>query len=148
MTEERHTTQDSGALRGGGPRPVAIMRTESGLIAALAMLGTIAIDPGLWWFPLAMFLLFDLSILGYLRSTALGAFWYNAVHTYVWSAVLGAVAIVLSLSSPAAATWVALIALAWAFHVGVDRMLGYGLKLPDAFTHTHLGTIGNTRRAS
>ncbi|TDB99096.1 DUF4260 family protein [Actinomadura sp. 7K534] len=29
-----------------------------------------------------------------------------------------------------------------AFHVGVDRALGYGLKLPDSFRHTHLGEIG------
>lgn len=30
----------------------------------------------------------------------------------------------------------------WAFHVGVDRALGYGLKFRDRFTHTHLGEIG------
>ena len=27
-------------------------------------------------------------------------------------------------------------------HSGMDRMEGYGLKLPDAFQHTHLGRIG------
>jgi len=27
-------------------------------------------------------------------------------------------------------------------HSSMDRMLGYGLKYPDAFTHTHLGWIG------
>ena len=30
----------------------------------------------------------------------------------------------------------------WAAHIGVDRALGYGLKEPDAFKHTHLGWIG------
>jgi hypothetical protein len=34
------------------------------------------------------------------------------------------------------------LACAWAFHVGVDRALGYGLKLPDSFRSTHLGRIG------
>jgi hypothetical protein len=27
-------------------------------------------------------------------------------------------------------------------HSSLDRALGYGLKYPDAFQHTHLGTIG------
>lgn len=120
----------------------AVQRIESALIAVLAMTGTIVIAPGLWWFPLALFLVFDLSMAGYLRSPASGAAWYNAVHTYTWPAALGVVALLANAVAPAEATWLALVALAWAFHVGVDRMLGYGLKLPDAFTHTHLGTIG------
>ncbi|MFN8321969.1 MAG: DUF4260 family protein [Chitinophagales bacterium] len=27
-------------------------------------------------------------------------------------------------------------------HSSFDRMLGYGLKMPDNFKHTHLGLIG------
>jgi hypothetical protein len=27
----------------------------------------------------------------------------------------------------------------------MDRLFGYGLKYPDAFTHTHLGTVGRSR---
>jgi hypothetical protein len=27
----------------------------------------------------------------------------------------------------------------------MDRLFGYGLKYPDAFTHTHLGTIGKSK---
>jgi hypothetical protein len=128
--------------RGGGPRPVTIQRLEGGAVAALAMAATIVISPGMWWFPLALFLAFDLSMVGYARSTALGAALYNVVHTYVWPAVLGGLALLVNPSVPAATRWLALVALAWAFHVGVDRALGYGLKLPDAFTHTHLGRIG------
>ncbi|MCT1605867.1 DUF4260 domain-containing protein [Nesterenkonia massiliensis] len=37
----------------------------------------------------------------------------------------------------------ALIAASWTFHIGVDRALGYGLKL-GPFTHTHLGRIGRS----
>ena len=33
-------------------------------------------------------------------------------------------------------------ALILAGHIGFDRMLGYGLKYPDAFGHTHLGKLG------
>lgn len=126
-------------------RPQTIQRIEGGLIAALAITAVFVVAPGMWWFLLAAFLAFDLSMLGYLRSTAAGAAWYNAVHTYAWPAVLAAAALVASVFAPAVSTWFALIALAWAFHVGVDRMLGYGLKLPDAFQHTHLGWIGKER---
>ncbi|NMM27217.1 MAG: DUF4260 domain-containing protein, partial [Glaciimonas sp.] len=35
------------------------------------------------------------------------------------------------------------LALIWFVHIGVDRMLGYGLKYPEGFKVTHLGTIGN-----
>jgi hypothetical protein len=34
----------------------------------------------------------------------------------------------------------------WVAHIGMDRMLGYGLKYGDDFTHTHLGRIGAQRR--
>lgn len=34
----------------------------------------------------------------------------------------------------------------WLAHVGFDRALGYGLKYARGFSHTHLGTIGKTRR--
>lgn len=119
-----------------------VQQIEGGLIVLLSITATIVIAPSLWWVPLATFLLFDLSMLGYLRSPAAGAVGYNAVHTYAWPAALGAVALAATLFSPELATWSGIIAAAWAFHVGVDRMLGYGLKLPDAFTHTHMGRIG------
>lgn len=131
--------------RGGGVKPQTIERIENGLIVVFAMAGTIFIAPSLWWFPLAVFVVFDVSALGYLRSPATGAVWYNAIHTYAWPAVLGVIALVTSTSSQTLSMWLALAAFAWALHVGVDRMLGYGLKLPDAFTHTHLGWIGKDR---
>jgi hypothetical protein len=30
-------------------------------------------------------------------------------------------------------------------HVGMDRAVGYGLKLPSSFQDTHLGRMGRTR---
>lgn len=126
----------------GGVR--AVQQLEGGMIAALSITATLVIEPSLWWVPLATFLLFDLSMLGYLRSPAAGAVGYNVVHTYTWPAGLGVVALALAATgaAPAVATWSGIIGAAWAFHVGVDRMLGYGLKLPDDFRHTHLGWIG------
>lgn len=131
---------------GDGIGPSVIQRIEGGLIVALSIVGTIVIAPEWWWMPLALFLVFDLSQLGYLRSPAAGAAWYNAIHTYAWAAVLAIVALVASNFAPTLSLWSAIIAFAWAFHVGVDRALGYGLKLPDAFTHTHMGWIGKDRK--
>ena len=33
-------------------------------------------------------------------------------------------------------------AVIWTAHIAFDRTLGYGLKLPAGFHHTHLGRIG------
>jgi hypothetical protein len=30
-------------------------------------------------------------------------------------------------------------------HVGMDRAVGYGLKLPSSFHDTHLGRMGRTK---
>jgi hypothetical protein len=49
----------------------------------------------------------------------------------------------LILAQPIALT----IALIWLAHAGFDRLLGYGLKYPTAFTDTHLGRIGKSSQA-
>lgn len=141
MSDTDPSTTTDGAAR-GGLRPATIERIENGLVVVLAVAGTLAIEPGLWWFPLAVFLAFDLSMVGYLRSPAAGAATYNAVHTYVWPLGLAVAGLAAGAGAPTLSRWLALVALAWAFHVGLDRALGYGLKLADAFAHTHLGWIG------
>jgi len=80
--------------------------------------------------------LFDVSMLGYVHSPRLGAWTYNAVHNYFGPAAVAVVGLTASLR---AALFLALV---WAFHIAVDRLLGYGLKFTDAFEHTHLGEIG------
>lgn len=117
-------------------------RVEAGAVALIALAAVVALYPDWWWMTLAAFLAFDLSMLGYLRSTAAGATTYNLVHNYAFPAAAGVAALALEPASPAASTAAGVLACAWAFHVGVDRALGYGLKLPDSFTNTHLGRIG------
>ncbi|HSU01536.1 MAG TPA: DUF4260 family protein [Nocardioides sp.] len=117
-------------------------RLEAGAVALAALVAVITVYPGWWWMLLAAFLAFDLSMLGYLRSTAAGATAYNAVHNYAFPAVAAIAALVLEPVSGVAATTAGVLACSWAFHVGLDRALGYGLKLPDSFRSTHLGQIG------
>lgn len=105
-----------------------------GIIAVMIALG----QP--WWLLLVTFLVFDLSALGYAVSQRVGALSYNLVHNYAppGALVVGWAALQLAAVD---AGWLLVIAACWAFHVAVDRALGFGLKL-GPFTHTHLGAIG------
>ena len=120
-------------------------RAEAGAVAVIALAAVVTLYPEWWWVVLAAFLAFDLSMLGYVRSPAAGATTYNAVHNYALPALTGTAALALEPVSPATSAAAGVLACAWAFHVGVDRALGYGLKLPDSFTNTHLGRIGRGR---
>jgi hypothetical protein len=88
----------------------------------------------------ALFLLPDLSMLGYLRSKRIGAIGYNLAHTYSAPALLAAGQ--WFLSGQLSPLW-----LIWAAHIAFDRMLGYGLKESAGFGFTHLGPIGRTKEA-
>ena len=78
----------------------------------------------------------DLSMVGYLRGPWLGSITYNAVHHLVLALAL------LGLGWWLAASWVILAGSIVLAHVGMDRALGYGLKLPTDFRDTHLGRMG------
>ncbi|MFZ0301546.1 MAG: DUF4260 domain-containing protein [Terracidiphilus sp.] len=94
-----------------------------------------------WWLFAALWLVPDLSTLGYLADACRGARIYNAIHTYAGPAALGLCAYLLRANVVALA-----IALIWANHIGVDRLLGYGLKYGEGFGFTHLGRMGKSRR--
>ena len=92
-----------------------------------------------WWLFAALWLTPDLSMLGYLGGPKLGARIYNAIHSYVTPATLAVTALLLK--SPALLPY----ALIWMNHIGVDRLLGYGLKYPQGFRFTHLGKLSGKR---
>lgn len=123
-----------------------IQRAENGLIALAILLAMLAFEQP-WWLLFAAFLAFDLSALGYLAGPRVGGIVYNTVHNYSGPAIAAAAWCVVLLVTGSDAAWIALLAACWAFHVAVDRALGYGLKEQD-FTHTHLGPIGRATRAS
>jgi hypothetical protein len=87
---------------------------------------------GGWILFAALFLVPDVSMIGYLRNARVGAATYNAIHTYLGAFLLAGYA--LWISRPTAL----LVALIWIAHIGFDRMLGYGLKYPARFKDTHL----------
>jgi Domain of unknown function (DUF4260) len=105
--------------------------------AALTGLGAwLAITSGIAWYWLLVFLLVpDISMLGYLAGPKIGAFTYNVVHHKALAVALFVAGAALGVPVLQFAGGVLLA------HSSMDRVLGYGLKYPDAFSHTHLGTL-------
>jgi Domain of unknown function (DUF4260) len=88
-----------------------------------------------WWLFIALVLAPDLSMVGYLLGSSTGAAAYDAAHTYALPVALGAVGLIVGAET---AVQVGLI---WLTHIAVDRALGYGLKYPTGFKHTHLQRV-------
>lgn len=94
-----------------------------------------------WLLFALLFLLPDLSFLGYLAGSRFGAWMYNAAHSLLGPLMLALVGGLSELDRVIA------LALIWLAHIGFDRALGYGLKSPDSLGITHLGRIGKARQA-
>jgi Domain of unknown function (DUF4260) len=113
----------------------AILRLEGAatLAAAVALYGHF----GLSWLAFVLLLLApDLAMLAYLIGPRAGAAAYNLVHAYALALPLALAGYFFA--SPAALA----VGLIWIAHIGMDRMLGYGLKYETGFNDTHLGSIG------
>lgn len=93
---------------------------------------------GAWWLFLLLLLTPDISMLGYLLNARVGAAIYNLIHSYLLPAL--SLAFGLWFNIPVF-TFAGILVLA---HIGLDRTLGYGLKLPSSFQDTHLGKIGKS----
>jgi hypothetical protein len=91
---------------------------------------------GSWAAFAALFLVPDLSMLGYLKGNRIGAFLYNFFHSYSVAALTLLVAYFTAGGTLDACWWV------WPAHIAFDRMMGYGLKSWAGFHHTHLGKAG------
>jgi len=77
-------------------------------------------------------LLPDLSMIGYFVNVRVGAWSYNLFHTYILSALP------LIYGIAAHSEWSLAAGLIWTAHIGMDRLLGYGLKYPTHFKDTHV----------
>jgi hypothetical protein len=117
-----------------------ILRLEGLAVCAMAVFAYA--HAGHSWLMFALlFLSPDLSIIGYLMGSRIGAAIYNLFHSYVGPAALWLAGLALRDQVPTA------IALIWFAHIGFDRALGYGLKFTTSFKHTHLGPIGRSQSA-
>ncbi len=88
-----------------------------------------------WWIYLVLLFVPDIFMLGYLKDTRIGAFFYNLGHSYL------APSAVIFLGWHQHRPLTLSIGLIWLGHVGMDRFFGYGLKYDSSFKHTHLGDL-------
>ncbi len=95
-----------------------------------------------WWVYPVLLLAPDLGMIGYLVNPAVGAVTYNLTHHKGLAVLLYAAGIL------AAFPALALVGIILLGHASLDRVLGYGLKYPDSFQHTHLGWIGASRKSA
>ena len=117
----------------GAPRLLLRIEGTSLLVCALAGYAWAGQS---WWLLAALILLPDLSMIGYLAGSRIGAASYNAAHTTTVPLLL------LTVSWAFGSHAVAGLALIWLAHIGLDRALGYGLKYASGFGDTHLGPLG------
>ena len=87
------------------------------------------------WAFWALLLWPDIAILGYLVNKQTGAVLYNLLHTYAFPILVGTLSVLFS-------TPIGLqISIIWIAHIGMDRIVGYGLKYMDDFKSTHLARV-------
>ena len=116
---------------------VSLLRLEGAVVLAAAAAAYVFVG-GSW--PLFALLLLapDVAMIAYRVGPVVGAAAYNAAHTYLAPAALGALGLAL------AAPPLQALALIWFAHIGLDRALGYGLIYASGFGETHLGRIGRS----
>lgn len=74
----------------------------------------------------------DISMIGYVKNTQIGAITYNLVHNYALAILVAFIGVLLG------SNLVISLGLILLAHVGLDRLLGFGLKYPTHFKQTHL----------
>lgn len=111
--------------------PRSVLRLEGVAVFTAATATYFTLDAPLWLY-LLLALAPDLSMLGYLAGARFGSRTYNAAHTFVAPIAIAGLGL---LTATLPIVWVACI---WAAHIGADRAVGYGLKYPTGFKHTHL----------
>jgi uncharacterized protein DUF4260 len=120
----------------GAPR--RWLRLEGVVLLVGSLLAYSSIDRPWWLVPLTL-LVPDLSMIGYLAGTRIGARAYNLAHA---TPIPGAF---VAIGWWQGRSLILAFGLIWVAHIGLDRLVGYGLKYDDHFQHTHLGRIGRTR---
>jgi hypothetical protein len=117
--------------------PRALRRATSGALAALLLIAAVAgaaIHGSGWWLLAAFAIAPDIALFfgfgsnlekGRLHPRAVRL--YNALHSFWGPALLAAAAAAVLPSGYFIG------ALAWAFHVALDRAVGYGMRTRDGF---------------
>jgi Domain of unknown function (DUF4260) len=88
-----------------------------------------------WLLFLVLLLAPDISMLGYLINNKIGARLYNVFHTYTIVIIVIFWGLLLENQTALA------IGIIWSAHIGMDRMVGYGLKYQNDFKDNHMKRV-------
>jgi hypothetical protein len=116
------------------------LKLEEAAITAIGiyLLSYFNLGLSLWVWAL-LFFAPDISMLGYLINTKVGAVSYNLFHHKGIAIVLAILGYYFQYDI---LTAIGILLLA---HASFDRIWGYGLKYSDSFSNTHLGRIGKNK---
>lgn len=111
-----------------------LLHTEGFIVFVLSIYFYASFDFS-WLLFFILLLSPDIAMLGYLINKKIGAIVYNLFHTYTTS--LAVILFGFLFSFPILLA----IGLIWTAHIGMDRMVGYGLKYPTSFKENHLHRV-------
>jgi hypothetical protein len=114
--------------------PAILLRVEEAIILTLTIFAYQHLHYS-WLLFALLFFAPDLSMLGYLINTRIGAATYNFAHTLTLALALLLASYVEHWHQATA------LALIWVAHIAFDRLLGYGLKYSASFKETHLRLV-------
>jgi hypothetical protein len=114
-----------------------MLKLEEFFLFGLALFLFSKLDYGWGWYAL-LFFGPDLSMIGYVMNPRVGSWTYNLIHHKGLAVALYVLGYLLS------TPWLMFAGTILLGHSSFDRVLGYGLKYPDAFQNTHLGMIGKS----
>ena len=114
--------------------PSWLLRLEGAVVFLIALVLYSRLESS-WLVFVLLFFVPDVSMAGYALNAQLGATIYNLVHAYALPAVLGLAGLFM------ANGLLASLSLIWFAHIGLDRLLGFGLKYPTEFKDTHLQRV-------
>lgn len=131
--QQRVTDHPPVSAKMGKSLPLLMLRLEGAfvLLSSIALYGWLG---GSVWAFIALLFTPDLVFLLYPINQRLGFIAYDLLHSYSMPILCG----VIALSS--ASSWGVLGALIWFAHIGLDRMIGYGLRYPTV-GDTHLDRV-------
>ncbi|MEK3715907.1 DUF4260 domain-containing protein [Paenibacillus sp. FSL R7-0333] len=108
-----------------------LIRIEGFVVLALS--AYFYLSSGYSWGLFLLLLLFpDIFMLGYAFNKKVGAYVYNLAHTFPIPLLLLLPGLAYSIDV------LIMIGFIWTAHIGMDRMVGYGLKYETEFKETHI----------
>lgn len=111
--------------------PVFLLRIENFVFFILVLYLYFAhFHYSFFWF-ITLLLAPDISAVGYVINTTVGAYCYNVFHVLFIPIIFVISGLYLTDD-----IWI-IIGLIWLCHIFLDRALGYGLKYTDHFKHTY-----------